>query len=73
MANTYNPNLARTLGAAQSDAGFIDIRAAVEPGIQSFKQTMNMRQIEKEKDEAQRKREDELKFNLYANLPVKNT
>jgi len=69
MANTYNPNLARTLGAAQSDAGFIDIRAAVEPGIQSFKQTMNMRQIEKEKDEAQRKREDELKFNLYANLP----
>lgn len=69
MANTYNPNLARTLGAAQSDAGFIDIRAAVEPGIQSFKQTMNMRQIEKEKDEAQRKREDEIKFNLYANLP----
>ncbi len=48
---------------------FTDIRAAVEPGIQTFKNIQALRQKEKEEDEAEREREDQIKFNLYANLP----
>jgi len=48
---------------------FTDIRAAVEPGIRNFKTFASMMQKEKEKDELEKKREDEIKFNLYANLP----
>lgn len=69
MANTYNPRLAQTLGAAQAGPGFTDIRGAVEPGIRTFKNIMSLKQKEAEEDEAQRKREDQIKFNLYANLP----
>ena len=44
-------NVALIRGAAMAAPKFTDIRAAVEPGIQSFKQTMNMRQKEKEEQE----------------------
>jgi len=48
---------------------FTDIRAAVEPGIRNFKTFASMMQKEKEADELEKKREDQIKFNLYANLP----
>ena len=62
-------NLALIRGAAMAAPKFTDIRAAVEPGIRNFKTFASMMQKEKEKDELEKKREDEIKFNLYANLP----
>jgi len=62
-------NLALIRGAAMAAPKFTDIRRAVEPGIQTFKNIQALKQKEAEKDEAQRKREDQIKFNLYANLP----
>jgi len=62
-------NLALIRGAAMAAPKFTDIRAAVEPGIQTFKNIQALKQKEAEEDEAQRKREDQIKFNLYANLP----
>ena len=48
---------------------FTDIRAAVEPGIQTFKNIQALRQKEIEEDKKQKEREDAIKENLYANLP----
>jgi len=62
-------NLALIRGAAMAAPKFTDIRGAVEPGIQTFKNIQALKQKEAEEDEAQRKREDQIKFNLYANLP----
>ena len=62
-------NIALIRGAAMAAPKFTDIRAAVEPGIRNFKTFASMMQKEKEKDELEKKREDEIKFNLYANLP----
>ena len=62
-------NLALIRGAAMAAPKFTDIRAAVEPGIRNFKTFASMMQKEKEADELEKKREDQIKFNLYANLP----
>lgn len=62
-------NIALIRGAAMAAPKFTDIRGAVEPGIRNLKTFASMLQKEKEADEAERKREDQIKFNLYANLP----
>ena len=73
MANTYNPRLAQTLGAAQAGPGFTDIRGAVEPGIRTFKNIMSLRQQEADKLEIEKKRQDNLKANDYRSLGALQT
>ena len=62
-------NVALIRGAAMAAPKFTDIRAAVEPGIQTFKNIQALRQKEIEEDKKQKEREDAIKENLYANLP----
>jgi len=56
-------NLALIRGAANVAPKFTDIRGAVEPGIQTFKNIMSLRQEEADKLELEKKRQETLKAN----------
>jgi len=66
-------NLALIRGAANVAPKFTDIRGAVEPGIQTFKNIMSLRQEEADKLELEKKRQETLKANDYRSLGALQT
>jgi len=66
-------NLALIRGAAMAAPKFTDIRGAVEPGIQTFKNIMSLRQKEADKLELEKKRQEALKANDYRSLGALQT
>ncbi len=63
-------NVALIRGAAMAAPKFTDIRAAVEPGIQTFKNIQALRQKEIEKREENDKKEALLDAKAYESLPA---
>lgn len=66
-------NLALIRGAAIAAPKFTDLRAAVQPGINTFKNVMSLRQKEADKLEAEKKRQENLKANDYKSLGALQT
>jgi hypothetical protein len=66
-------NLALIRGAGIAAPKFTDLRTAVQPGINTFKNVMSLRQKEADKLEAEKKRQDNLKANDYKSLGALQT